>query len=169
MGLTILMTVLGSAAVAVGLFGCIVPVLPGPVLSYLSLVLISIAAGWDLYSVTTLVLLALLAVGTTVLDSVLPAVSSKRAGAGRAGVWGSVLGMLIGTVFFPPFGMIIGAFVGALAFEVIFNPENRKPLKAALAVFRGTVLATLLKLLAAGVIAFYFVRGSIRAFGALGA
>lgn len=168
MGLTILMTVLGSAAVAVGLFGCIVPVLPGPVLSYVSLVLISVAAGWDLYSVTTLVLLALLAVGTTILDSVLPAVSSKRAGAGRAGVWGSVLGMLIGTIFFPPFGMIIGAFVGALAFEVIFNPENREPLKAALGVFKGTVLATLLKLLAAGVIGFYFVRGSIRAFAQLG-
>ena len=109
----------------------------------------------------------MLAIGTTVMDSVLPAVSSRRAGAGRAGVWGSVLGMLIGTIFFPPFGMIIGAFLGALAFEVIFNPENREPMKAAMGVFKGTVLATLLKLLAAGIIGFYFVRGSVRTFSAL--
>jgi hypothetical protein len=164
---TIIMTVLGTVAVVVGLIGCIVPVLPGPIVSYAALLLISVAGGWDLYGVGTLIVLAVLAAGTTILDSVLPAVSSRRAGAGRAGVWGSILGMLIGTVFFPPFGMIIGAFVGALAFEVIFNPDNKEPLKAALGVFKGTVLATLLKLMAAGIIGFYFVHGSIRAFAAL--
>ena len=167
MAITVLMTALGSVAVVAGLIGCIVPVLPGPIVSYVALILISIAGGWDLYSVAAFVILAVLAVGTTLLDSVLPAVSSRKAGAGRAGVWGSVLGMLIGTIFFPPFGMIIGAFVGALAFEIIFNPENKTPMKAAVGVFKGTVLATLLKLLAAGVIGFYFVRGSIEAFASL--
>jgi hypothetical protein len=167
MALTVLMTVVGSVAVVVGLVGCIVPVLPGPIVSYAALILISLAGGWDLYAVSTLIILAVLAVGTTVLDSVRPAVSSRRAGAGRAGVWGSVLGMLLGTIFFPPFGMIIGAFLGALIFEIIFNPDNREPVKAAIGVFKGTVLATLLKLLAAGIIGFYFVRGSIRSFEAL--
>jgi hypothetical protein len=164
---TIVMTVLGSVAVIVGLIGCIVPILPGPIVSYVALVLISIVAGWDLYSVATLVVLAVLAVGTTLLDSVLPAVSSKRAGAGRAGVWGSIIGMLIGTIFFPPFGMIIGAFVGAFAAELLFNRQNRAPLRAAVGVFKGTVLATLLKVLAAGIIGFYFVVGTVRAFAAL--
>ncbi|MGM0674978.1 MAG: DUF456 domain-containing protein [Spirochaetota bacterium] len=167
MTLTILMTVLGSVAVIVGLIGCVVPVLPGPIVSYLALVLISLAGGWDLYSVATLIILAVLAVGTTVMDSALPAMSSRKAGAGRAGVWGSILGMLIGTIFFPPFGMIIGAFLGALVFEIVFNPENRAPLKAAMGVFKGTVLATLLKIVAAGIIGFYFVHGSVRAFASL--
>ena len=161
------MTVLGSVAVVVGLIGCIVPILPGPIVSYVALILISLVGGWDLYSVTTLVVLAVLAVGSTVLDSVLPALSSKRAGAGRAGVWGSVVGMLIGTIFFPPFGMIIGAFVGAFVFELLFNRQNRAPAKAAAGVFKGTVLATLLKILAAGIIGFYFVIGTVRAFAAL--
>ncbi len=167
MAISILMTVLGSVAVIAGLIGCVVPVLPGPIVSYLAIVLISLAGGWDLYALSTLIILAVLAIGTTVMDSVLPAMSSRRAGAGRAGVWGSVLGMLIGTIFFPPFGMILGAFLGALAFEVIFNPENREPMKAAMGVFKGTVLATLLKLLAAGIIGFYFVLGSVRTFSAL--
>ncbi|MFP4068385.1 MAG: DUF456 domain-containing protein [Spirochaetaceae bacterium] len=167
MALGVIMTVLGSVAVIAGLIGCVVPVLPGPIVSYVSLLLISVAGGWDVFAVPTLLILAALAVGTTVLDSVLPALSSRRAGAGRAGVWGSIVGMLIGTVFFPPFGMIVGAFVGALVAEIIWNPENRQPLKAAVGVFRGTILATLLKVLAAGVIGFYFVRGTIRLFETL--
>jgi hypothetical protein len=167
MAMTVIMSMLGAIAVAVGLIGCIVPVLPGPIVSYVALLLISLAGGWEIYSATTLIVLAVLAVAATVTDSILPAVSSRRAGAGRAGVWGSILGMLVGAVFFPPFGMIIGAFVGALAFEVIFNPDNTEPLKAAVGVFKGTVLATLLKLIVAGVIGFYFVRGSIEAFASL--
>jgi len=166
MGLNVLMTVLGSGAVLLGIVGCVVPVVPGPIVSYLSLLLISVAAGWSVYSAPTLVILAILAIGATVLDSVLPAVSSRRAGAGRAGIWGSVLGMLIGTIFFPPFGMIIGAFLGALLFEIVFNPENRAPVKAAMGVFKGTLFATLLKLLVAGIIGFYFVRGAIQSFSA---
>jgi uncharacterized protein YqgC (DUF456 family) len=58
----------------------------------------------------------------------------------------------------------LGAFVGALLGEMIFNPENEEPLKAALGVFRGTLLATILKLAAAGAVGVYYVIGVIRLF-----
>lgn len=163
MGLSIGMVVVGTVLLAVGVIGCIVPALPGPIIAYVSLILIAIPGSWGLMPVWVLVVLGVLAVATAVLDNVLPAVSSKKAGASRAGIWGSVVGMIAGT-FFSPVGTIIGAFVGALVGEVVFNRENKEPLKAAAGVFRGTVLAIMIKLVVTGIIGWYFVRGAIRLF-----
>ncbi len=163
MTLAILMTILGSVALVIGFIGCVIPALPGPILGYIGLILISIPGAWSLLPLWLLILLGVLAVAATVLDNILPALSSKKAGAGKAGIWGSILGMIVGS-FFTPIGTIVGAFVGALLGEMIFNRENKNPLKAALGVFRGTMLAILVKLTVTGIVAFYFVRGVIRLF-----
>lgn len=159
--LSILMTVVGAVMLLIGFIGCVVPALPGPILAYVGLILISIPGSWALLPVWLLILLGALAIAATILDNVLPALSSKKAGAGRAGVWGSIAGMIVGS-FFTPIGTIVGAFVGALLGEMIFNRENKSPLKAALGVFKGTMLAILVKLTVTGVIALYFIRGAVR-------
>jgi uncharacterized protein YqgC (DUF456 family) len=163
MGLSILMVILGALLMIVGVIGCIVPALPGPILAFVALILISIPGGWVLFPVWVLIVLGVFAVGTAVADNLLPALSSKKAGASKAGIWGSIVGMIAGS-FLSPIGTIIGAFVGALAGELIFNPDNKEPLKAAAGVFKGTVLAMLIKLVVTGVIGWFFVRGSIRLF-----
>ena len=99
-------------------------------------------------------------------DNILPALASKKSGAGKPGVWGSVLGMIAGSFFFPPFGTIIGAFLGALLRELLFNRSNERPLKAALGVFKGTMLGILLKITTTGVTTFFYVRGVGRLFSA---
>lgn len=163
MGLSIGMVVLGAGLLAVGVIGCVVPALPGPIIAYVALILISIPGSWAVVPLWALIALGVVAVATAVLDNVLPAMSSKKAGASKAGIWGSVVGMIAGS-FLSPIGTIVGAFVGALVGEVAFNPENKEPLKAAAGVFRGTLLAIMIKLVATGVIGWYFVRGSIRLF-----
>jgi hypothetical protein len=165
MALDIAMTILGVVAVGAGFVGCVLPVLPGPPVSFLGLILVSLAGGWDTYSTALLIVLAVASIVVTALDYVLPAVTSKRAGAGKPGVWGSVVGLLVGMIFFPPFGLIIGAFVGAVAAEAIFNRGKSNPWRAGLGVFAGTMLGTLLKLATSGVIAFYFVRGALQLYG----
>ncbi len=164
MVVSILMTALGAAVLALGFVGCIVPAIPGPILGFLSLILISVAGQWDLLPWWTLALLAALAVFATVIDNVLPALASKKSGAGKPGVWGSVFGMIAGSFLFPPFGTIIGAFVGALLGELLFNRSNKEPLRAALGVFKGTMLGILLKLTTIGVTSFFYIRGVGRLF-----
>jgi hypothetical protein len=164
MVLDILLAVVAGLMVGVGVIGSIIPVIPGPIISILSLYLLSLAGEWAIYSWPVLIVLTVIALAVTVLDNVLPATASKKAGAGRPGVIGSVIGMLVGSFLIPPFGVILGAFVGALLGEMIFNPENEEPLKAALGVFRGTLLATILKLAAAGAVGVYYVIGVIRLF-----
>lgn len=154
----------GGIFLLLGFLGCVVPAIPGPILAYLALHLLSIPTGWTLFHPAALIVLGVIAVAATVLDNIFPALASKKAGAGRPGVWGSVVGMILGSIFFPPFGVFIGAFLGALLGEVLLNPENKDPLKAATGVFRGTLLGILVKLGATGVVAFYYLRGAIRLF-----
>lgn len=163
MVLSIIMSILGSLFLVVGFIGCIIPAIPGPILAFIGLILISIPGAWALIPLWLLIVLGVLAIAATIMDNVLPALSSKKAGAGRPGVWGSVIGMIAGS-FFTPIGTIIGAFVGALLGEMVFNRENKSPFKAALGVFKGTMLAILLKLVATGIIGYYYVRGVIALF-----
>ena len=163
MALSIGMVVAGAAALLLGLIGCVIPVIPGPILAYVALILISIPGGWTLVPVWLLVTLGAVAVGATILDNLLPALGSRKAGAGKAGVWGSVVGMIVGS-FFTPIGTIVGAFVGALAGELLFHRENEHPVKAAFGVLKGTTLGILIKLCVVGIIGYEFVRASIDLF-----
>jgi uncharacterized protein YqgC (DUF456 family) len=150
--------VLGAVLLVAGVIGCVLPVIPGPPLAYLSLILISIARRWQALSPATLIVLGILAVAVTVLDNVLPILTSRRKGASKAGIWGSVIGMVAGMLLFPPFGMILGTFAGAVVGELIFNREKSVALKAGWGVFLGTLLGIGIKLGVTGAIAFFFVR-----------
>jgi len=85
--------VAGFVLLVLGIVGCVLPVIPGPPLAYLSLILMSIARRWRAFSPAVLIVLAVLTVAVSVLDALLPVFASKRRGASKAGVWGSVIGL----------------------------------------------------------------------------
>jgi len=153
----ITLIVVGIILLVLGLIGCIAPVLPGPVLSFLALIVISIPSGFSLYSPVLLIILGAAAIISQLLDNLFPVIASKKAGAGKTGIWGSVIGMILGMIFFPPLGVIIGAFLGALGGEMIFNREKKAPFKAAMGVFTGTLLGIIVKLTVSGIIATFFI------------
>ena len=131
-----------------GLIGCVLPVLPGPPISFAGLILLWWARDWSAaeFGLPAVLILGLLTVIVTVLDFVVPAWGAKRYGASRTGVWLSVIGMLVGMIAFPPFGMLIGAFAGALAGELIVGKREGEAAKAAWGVFVGTMAGIGLKL-----------------------
>jgi uncharacterized protein len=129
----------------VGLVGSLLPILPGPPISWCGILLLYLTFGvpfhhgmvWGSLVVTLVV---------TVLDYVIPSMGTKRFGGTRSGVWGTNIGLLIG-LFFPPFGIIIGPFLGALAGEFIHDSgDSRRALRAAVGAFMGFLASTFLKL-----------------------
>ena len=160
--MSVLLIIIGGILVVVGIVGCVLPVLPGPPISYVSLILLSLAYRWKAYSTNFLIVMGIITVVVTVLDFILPVYLPKRYGASKYGIWGSIIGMLAGMIFFPPFGLIIGTFLGAVLGELAFNKDKRASLKAALGVLIGTVAAILLKVSVCGIIGFYFFRAVIR-------
>jgi uncharacterized protein YqgC (DUF456 family) len=104
-----------------------------------------------------IIILAIVTILVIVMDYIIPLLGAKRYGASKWGVWGSVLGMLIG-IFWSPFAMIMGAFVGAVLFEWLFGKKKGEALRAGWGVVMGTLFATILRLGVSGLMTFYFVR-----------
>ncbi len=161
----IIATVLGSGILLAGIIGCVVPVVPGPVLGYASLIVVSFGFGWTVFPTTTLIVMGVLTVVATVLDYLIPALMGKKYGASRHGTVGSVLGMLIGMLVFPPFGIIVGAFLGAVIGELVKDrSKTKESMRVGFGVVLGTLLNMLVKLSLTGVMAFFFVSGVVRRF-----
>ncbi|MBW2333587.1 MAG: DUF456 domain-containing protein, partial [Deltaproteobacteria bacterium] len=77
------------------------------------------------------------------------------------GVWGSIIGMLIGLFIFPPWGMLIGAIIGALAGEMAGGKKGKKALQASWGVFVGNIMGIGLKLAFSGAILFLYIKEMI--------
>jgi len=147
---------LGIICTVIGVIGCIFPAIPGPPLSYAALILLQFAKEEPVFSKSFLVRFAIFTIVVSLGDYFLPLLGAKKYGTSKYGIWGAIIGMTAGIIFFPPFGMIIGIFVGAILGELIAGKENSMALKAGLATFIGSMAAVLIKLSLSVVMAFYF-------------
>jgi hypothetical protein len=150
--------VLGLVLSLVGLAGCVLPVLPGPLISFCALIVLSLAKGWEPFSWVFLAVFAGLTAAVSFLDYLVPLVGARKYGASRAGVWGSAIGMIGGLIVLPPWGMFFGAFAGALAGEVLARRGGEKAVRAAWGAFVGTVFGVGLKLAVSGVMLFFYLK-----------
>jgi uncharacterized protein YqgC (DUF456 family) len=154
-GITI---VIASILMLLGLAGSILPVLPGPPLSFIGLFLLALLRHFSPPLTTTFVtILAIVTILVIVMDYIIPLLGAKRYGASKWEVWGSVLGMAIG-IFWSPFAMLVGAFVGAVVVEWLVHKKKREALRAGWGVVMGTLFATILRLGVSGMMTYYFVR-----------
>ena len=149
---------MGFIVSILGLIGCIIPALPGTPLNFLALVFMSIAKDWQPYSTSFLVIMAIVAIVVSILDNIIPAWGAQKYGAEKRSVWMALIGTTIGILFFPPWGIFIGAFLGALLGELSFGKDTQTALRAGWGVFVGTFMGIGLKLVASGVMFFYFIK-----------
>ena len=118
-----LLIVLGFLLIVIGIIGCVLPIIPGPPLSYCGMLLLSLAYNWKLFNLSFLVVMGIITVFVTALDYIIPLITAKKFGASKYSIWSSIIGMIIGIIFFPPFGLLIGAFCGAVLGELLNNMD----------------------------------------------
>lgn len=162
----ITLIIIGSLFIIAGIVGCIVPVLPGPPLSYIGLLLLHFTKIAD-FSTFTLIATALAAIIATILDYVVPVWGTKKAGGSKWGIRGSGLGLIIG-LFFAPIGIFVGPFIGALLGELLYHYNFKKDVseddkmmksfKAALGSFMGLMFGVVIKIVVSCFIAFLFIK-----------
>lgn len=138
-----------------GIAGAILPVLPGPPLSYVGLLLLHFTSKYQ-FTTKFLVIWGIVTVVVYLLDYIIPAWGTKKFGGSKRGVWGSIIGLVVGLVLFPPWGIIIGPFLGAVLGELSSGKESKAALRSGFGSFVGFLTGTLLKLIAAGMMAWYF-------------
>ena len=150
----IFLLLLGFVFVCLGIIGSFLPVLPGPLSSWVGLLLLHstniVPMDWTFLGVTLAIALLI-----WILDYFIPAMGTKRFGGTRYGVYGTTIGLLIGLLSPIPFGVLIGAFLGAFIGEMIYDSKDtNRALKASFGAFFGFLASATIKFSIATV---YFV------------
>lgn len=159
----IVLLILGFVLMLVGILGSFLPVLPGPPVSWVGLLLLyltkAVPDNWWILGVTFVI-----AITITVLDYVIPAMGTKKFGGSKAGMWGTIVGLLVAIVFpvFGPFGIIIWPFIGALVGELLNKANQKTALKAAFGSFLGFLTGTFMKLVLTVFYAIFYVYIAVK-------
>ena len=147
----------GIVLILIGLLGCVLPIVPGPPLSYAGLLLLHFTERYQ-FSSSFLITWAVITVVAYTIDFVIPAFGTKKFGGSKRGIWGSIIGLLIGMFLFPPIGIIVGPFAGAVIGELSTGKESKEAFKSGFGSFLGFLAGTLLKLIVSGMMTWYFVK-----------
>lgn len=157
----IILLITGILFIVIGLGGCILPVIPGPPISFVGLLLLRFTDFVEPFRADQfdkiLWMTAGAAVVVTILDFVVPIWGTKRYGGSRSGTIGATIGLLAG-LFFGPLGIIAGPFIGAVLGEMISGKDQRSSLRSGFGSFIGFLTGIILKLIVSGIITWYFFK-----------
>lgn len=140
-----------------GLAGCFLPVVPGPPLSFLGLLMVHFTA-YASFTVEFLLLMAFIALSVTIIDFLVPVWATRKFGGSKYGMWGAGIGIFAGIFFLPPIGLIAGPLAGAILGELIKGSGGRNAIVAGLGSFAGFLMGVGLKLAASLTMTIYFVK-----------
>ncbi|HHP7241234.1 MAG TPA: DUF456 domain-containing protein [Cyclobacteriaceae bacterium] len=156
----ILFVILGIVLLLFGIIGCFLPVIPGPPLNYLSIIVLHFTKYHD-FSQKFLIIWGATALLVTVLDYFIPPIITKKYGGSKYGVRGSIIGIFIGILLFPPVGIIIGPIIGAFVGEVMYNQSRNKSFTSAFGSFLGVLIGSLMKLLVSVFLSYHYIKNII--------
>lgn len=156
----IFLIVIGCLCLLVGFIGCIVPMLPGPPIAYLSLVLLHFTERAS-FSIGQLFIWFFLVVIIQIFDHFIPILGVKHLGGTRWGNWGCAIGTVLGIIVFPPWGILIGPFLGAVIGELLGGKTTELALRAGFGAFMGFILGTVLKMSLCGWFIYCFIHALI--------
>lgn len=141
----IFLLVLGFVFVILGIIGSFLPILPGPLTSWVGLLFLFMTNIIPM-NYTFLGITLAIAILIWILDYFIPAIGTKRFGGTKYGVYGTTIGLLIGLLSPIPFGMLLGAFFGAFIGELLHdNKDTNRALKASFGAFIGFLASATIK------------------------
>ncbi|MFC1760110.1 DUF456 domain-containing protein [Candidatus Neomarinimicrobiota bacterium] len=152
----VLLITISALLILIGILGSIVPILPGPPITYGGLLLVQFTSKHP-FSVEFLIIFGVLAIASAIIDNVLPIYATKKFNGSKKGVWGSAIGLILGLFFFPPFGILIGSMLGAFIGEILDGKSANNSIKPAFGSFIGFLSSIFLRFVLSIVMAYYFV------------
>lgn len=154
----ILLLTLGFICVIMGIFGSFLPVLPGPSISWIGVLLLYCTAAVPV-NYWFLGISGVITITLVILDYIIPAKGTKKFGGSSYGVWGTNIGLVVGLLAPIPFGFLIGPFVGAFVGEIIYdNKDHKRALKAATGSLLGFLVSTFFNFMLAMMFLGWFIH-----------
>ncbi|QTE22157.1 DUF456 domain-containing protein [Polaribacter cellanae] len=141
----ILLLFIGFLLVLLGIIGSFLPILPGPLTGWIGLLVLHLTSVIPM-NCNFLGITLGIAVLIWVLDYIIPAIGTKRFGGSKYGVYGTTIGLIVGLFTPIPFGILIGAFFGALIGELFYNSKDtNRAIKASFGSFIGLLASATIK------------------------
>ncbi len=151
----VFLIILAGLCLLVGLLGSVLPILPGAPLSYVGILLLHFTERAE-FSTKFLVFWLVIVILIQVLDYIIPAWGTKKFGGSKKGVWGSMIGVVVG-LFFGIWGVVIGPFVGAVLGELIDGKQTAAAIRAGFGSFLGFLIGTLSKIIVCAILIYYYI------------
>ena len=139
------MELLAGIVLILGVVGAVLPLLPGPLLSALGLILFTQSSTLNVDSALGLYIWAFVGLLFFLGDYFLPGFVAKRGGGSKEASRGATIGLLMGLILGP--GMFIGAFIGAFIGQYSSNGNISLSLRSALLATIGITLGIIGKLI----------------------
>jgi uncharacterized protein len=153
------------AVMLVGIVGAFVPGIPGPTIILAAILIWGVAshyflalpwlAAFGAIAWPLGIAIAILVIGIGV-DLMASQWGAKKAGASNWGVWGAVIGMILGFLGFLPtvpiggpigliLGLMLGPLLGAIVGEFLFTKDLQKSIKAGIGIVVGSVVGNVIQ------------------------
>ncbi len=151
----IFLIILAGLCLLVGLLGSVLPILPGAPLSYVGILLLHFTERAE-FTTKFLVFWLVIVVLIQVLDYIIPAWGTKKFGGSKKGIWGSMIGVVVG-LFFGPWGVVLGPFFGAVLGELVDGKQTTAAIRAGFGSFLGFLIGTLSKIIVCAFLIYYYI------------
>lgn len=140
----ILLVIISALFIVLGLIGSVLPILPGPPLSWIGLLLLHLTKAVEM-NTTLIVITGIIAIIIFILDYIIPSMGTKKFGGSKTGMIGTSVGLVVGLISPIPGGIVLGPFLGAFIGEMIHKNDSKTAFKAAIGSFIGFLASTFIK------------------------
>ena len=152
----IIFLITGLLLCLIGIVGSFLPIIPGPVTSWLGILLLNLTSAVE-FNLNFVLITFTVAVSVGILDYIIPILGVKKLGGSRSGQIGTTVGLIVALVILGPIGIIIGPFMGALLGEMSTNKSFQDSLNPAFGSFIGVIAGSVIKfLISLSFLFFYF-------------
>jgi len=93
----------------IGLFGLVIPIFPGGVVIWLAALVYGLVNQFNTLGIILFILITILMIAGALADNILMGAKARKEGASWWSLFWGFVGGLLGTIFFPPFGGLLGA------------------------------------------------------------
>ena len=113
----IILFVSGLILCLIGITGSFVPVIPGPFISWLAILIINLTDAVE-FNLNFVLITLSVAVAIGLIDYLIPIIGVKKLGGTKSGQVGTFVGLVLAIIMIGPFGILVGPFIGALIGEM---------------------------------------------------
>jgi len=143
--------------ILIGIAGTIFPFLPGVPVIFIAIVGYGWYEGFNVIDVRYLLIMGGITVLALLVDYLSSVMGAKYFGSSKKGIWGALIGTFIGIFFIPPFGIIVGPWLGAVVGEYWELNDINRALKVGLGTVVGLLSGMFFKIVLALIMTITFV------------